>query len=77
MSNPAHIEISEIGHPLCGHRATLRRNRLQDDGAWYEIDEALSAEARDFASRELPFPVGDRRAQHVLLFPDQYRQVQP
>ena len=28
-------------------------------------------------SRELSFPVGDPRAQHVMLFPDQYRESAP
>jgi hypothetical protein len=74
---PKHIRITEVGHPLCGHHATMARTRRCDDGAWFSIDEPLSAEARDFASRELPFPLGDRRAQHVLLFPDQYREAAP
>ena len=75
MSRPTRVRITELGHPLCGHTAILRRPRRQDDGAWYEIDEPLSAEARDFASRELPFPFGDSRAQHVMLYPDQYRET--
>jgi hypothetical protein len=77
MSVPTHIVIREVGHPLCGHRAVLRRVRRGDDGAWFEIVEPLSAEARDFASSVLSFPVGDHRAQHVLLFPDQYREAAP
>lgn len=74
---PQHVRITEIGHPLCGHHATLKRPRRQDDGAWYSIDGALTAEERDFASRELPFPADDQngRGQHVLLYPDQYREV--
>ena len=72
-----HVVITEIGHPLCGYKAALRRVRRQDDGAWFEIIEPLSDEARDFASRELSFPVGDPRAQHVMLFPDQYRESAP
>lgn len=77
MSRFTHIVITEIGHPLCGHKATLFRPRRCDDGAWYEIAGTLTDEERDFASGELSFPVGDKRAQHVLLFPDQYRETAP
>jgi hypothetical protein len=74
--NPSRVRITEIGHPLCGHHAVLRRPRRCDDGAWFEIVGTLTTEERDFASRELPFPADDPhgRGQHVLLYPAQCRK---
>ena len=69
------VMIKEVGHPLCGRAAVLRRRRRADDGAWFEIVEKLTPEERDFAREVLPFPADDHRAQHVLLYPEQYRQI--
>jgi hypothetical protein len=70
MSAPTSGTIKTIGHPLCGRQVVLKRCRMCDDGGWYEIQGVITEQERDFAGSVLPFPVGDSRANRVLLYPE-------
>jgi hypothetical protein len=73
MSAPKSGVIKTIGHPLCGRQVVLKRLRHCDDGGWYAVRGEITELERDFAKGVLPFPAGDSRANHVLLYPEDIR----
>ena len=65
FSNNLRIKIVEHDNPeMVGLYGNVVRLRHADDGAWVRMDERIDC-------NNFPFPSGDPRSHHTMLYPEQ------
>lgn len=65
FTNSMRVEVKEHDDPaMVGMLGTVVRLRQADNGAWVRMNIRLDSD-------DFPFPEGDSRSHHTLLYPDQ------